>query len=64
MFPPARVLLRRGERADFLSEFTRAVGGEVILDRRHHTAGVQLFAGSKTLRTEACKALLDTRRPA
>ena len=64
VFPPARMRLKTGERADYLSEFTRAVGGEVLLDRRHHTTGVQLFAGSKALRTHACKALLDTGSPA
>ena len=34
------------------------------LDRKHHTAGVPMFAGSKVLRTQACKALLDTGSPA
>ena len=63
VFPPARVCLVRGERADFLSEFTRAVGGEVILDRRDHTARIRLFAGSKALRIRACTALLDTGKP-
>ena len=64
VFPPARVLLSNGERADYLSEFSRAVGGEVRLNRRHHTAGLQLFAGSRALRTHACTALLDTGSPA
>ena len=27
VFPPSPVRLRRGERADFLSQFTKAVGG-------------------------------------
>ena len=35
-----------------------------LLDRRHHTTEVQLFAGSKALRTHACTALLDTGSPA
>ena len=39
VFPLARVSLQPGERADYLSEFTRAVGGDVILDRWDHTAG-------------------------
>ena len=56
--------LRTRERADFLSEFTRAVGGDVAFDRRHHTAGVQLFAGGKALRTHTCTAFLDTGSPA
>ena len=56
--------LVRGERADYLSEFTRAVGGEVILDKRDHTAKIRLFGGSKALRTRACTALLDTGSPA
>ena len=64
VFPPDRVLLQPGERADYLSEFTRAVSGEVILDRRDHSARVQLFAGTKALKTHACKALLDTGSPA
>ena len=64
VFPPKRVCLVRGERADYLSEFTRAVGGEVILDRRDHTAKIRLFGGSKAWRTRACTALLDTGSPA
>ena len=56
--------LRTRERADFLSEFTRAVGGDVAFDRRHHTAGVQLFAGGKALRTHTCTSFLDTGSPA
>ena len=53
------MLLRRGERADFLSQFTRAVGGDVILNRKNH-----MFAGSKALKTHTCAALLDTGSPA
>ena len=64
MFPPAPVRLSGGERADFLSEFTQAVGGDVTLNRKYHTAGAHLFAGSKALRTQACQALLGTGRPA
>ena len=60
IFPPARVLLSNGERADYLSESLRAVGGEVRLNGRHHTANSQLFAGSRALRTHVCTALLDT----
>ena len=64
VFPPSPVRLRRGERADFLSQFTRAVGGDVILNRKNHTTGVHLFAGSKALKTHTCTALLDTGSPA
>ena len=64
MFPSSPVRLRRGERADFLSQFTRAVGGDVILNRKKHTTGVHLFAGSKALKTHTCTALLDTGSPA
>ena len=64
VFPPARVLHWNGERADYLSESSRAVGGEVRLNGRHHTAGLKLFAGSRALRTHACKPLLDTGSPA
>ena len=64
MFTPACVCLVRRERADYLSEFTRAVGGEVILNRRDHTAKIRLFGGSKVLRTRACTTLLDTGSPA
>ena len=64
VFPPKQVRVARGERADYLSEFTRAVGGDVSLDRRHHTAYVQQFAGAKAVRTHACTALLDTGSPA
>ena len=60
VFPSARVLLSNRERAAYLSEFSRAVGGEVRLNRKHHTAGLQLFAGSRVPRTHACTALLDT----
>ena len=34
------------------------------LNRRHHTAGLQLFAGSRALRTHAYTALLDSGSPA
>ena len=51
VFPPSPVWLRRGERADFLLQFTKAVGGDVILNRKKHTTGVHLFAGSKALKT-------------
>ncbi|CAM9646343.1 unnamed protein product [Laminaria digitata] len=64
VFPPDRVLLLPGERTDYLSEFTRAVGGDVMLDRWDHTVGAQLFAGTKALRTQAVKALLDAGSPA
>ena len=52
------------ERANYLSEFTRAAGGEEILDRRDHAAKIRLFGGSKASRTRACTALLDTGSPA
>lgn len=64
LFHPCRVFLKTGERVDFLPEFTRAVGGEVTLEKKHHTAGAQLFAGSKALKTFHCTALLDTGNPA
>ena len=64
VFPPSPVRLRRGERAEFLSQFTRAVGGDVILNRKNHTTGVHLFAGRKALKTYTCTALLDTGNPA
>ena len=64
VFPPSPVRLRRGERAVFLSQFTRAVGGHEILNRKNRTTGVHLFAGSKALKTHTCSALLDTGSPA
>ena len=42
VFLPSPVRLRPGERADFLSQFTRAAGGDVILNRKNHTTGVHL----------------------
>lgn len=50
-----------GERADRLSPFTRAIGGEVSIDRRDHTAKVRLFSDSNITKSHACAALLDTR---
>lgn len=35
-----------------------------MLDRRHHTVEVQMFAGTKAVRTHACTAVLDTGSPA
>ena len=32
----------------------------MILNRKNHTTGVHLFAGSKALKTHTCTALLDT----
>ena len=64
VFPPSPVRLRRGERADFLSQFTRAIGGDVILNRKNHTTGVHLFAGRNALKTHTCTASLDTGSPA
>ena len=64
VFAPVCVSLLRGERADYLSEYTPAAGGDVRLDSRRHTDGVRLFAGTKAPRIQACTALLDTRRPA
>ena len=64
VIPPKRVCSVRGELAGHFSQFTRAVGGEVILDRRDHTAKIRLFGGSKEMRTRACSALLDTGSPA
>lgn len=56
--------LARGERADFLLEFTRAVGENVTLDRRRHTTRASIFGGFKTTRTHVCTVLLDTGSPA
>ena len=64
VFPPSPVWLRRGERADFLLQFTKAVGGDVILNRKNHTTGVHLFAGRNALKTHTCTASLDTGSPA
>ena len=64
VFPSFPVRLIRGERGDFSSQLTRAVGGDVILNRNNHTTGVHLFAGSKALKTHTCTALLDTGSPA
>ncbi|CAN0508369.1 unnamed protein product, partial [Laminaria digitata] len=50
-------------RADYLPEFTRAVGGEVMLDRKRHTARAQIFGGSRATRTLGCTVLLDTGSP-
>ena len=47
VFSPARVLLSNGERAHYLSEYSRAVRGETRLNRRHHTVGLQPFAGRR-----------------
>ena len=63
VLPPKRVRLCQGEHADSLSEFTRAVGRDIMLDRQHHTTGAQLFAGTKALRMHACTALLDMGSP-
>ena len=64
VYPPEQVFLVTGERADYLPEFTRAVGGDVTIKRRGHTARVQQFAGGKATRTFATQALLDTGSPA
>ena len=64
LFRPKRMCLVRAERANYLSEFTRGVGGKVTIDRRDHTAKIRLFGGSTMLRTRACTALLDTGSPA
>ncbi|CAM9299404.1 unnamed protein product, partial [Pylaiella littoralis] len=53
-----------GEGAEYLSPFTRVVGGDVTLHRRRHTAKVQVFAGSRARVVERCEALLDTGSPA
>ena len=36
----------------------------MILNRKNHTTGVHLFAGSKALKTHTCTAMLDTGSPA
>ena len=63
-FPHCPARAAKGERADHLPEFTRAVGGSVTLDRRRHTARARVFGGSKTTRTQACTVQLDTGSPA
>ena len=63
VFPPCQVDIATGERADYLLEFTRAVGGRVKLDKRRHTARAHIFGGSKATRTHACTVLLDTGSP-
>ncbi|CAN0361446.1 unnamed protein product, partial [Scytosiphon promiscuus] len=60
--PPLEIF--PGEEAEYLSEFTRVVGGDVTLDRRRHTAKVQVFAGARATVTQGCDALLDTGSPA
>ena len=62
-FPPYQVDIAAGERADYLQEFMRAVGGRVKLDKRRHTARAHIFGGSKAARTQACTVLLDTGSP-
>ena len=51
VFPPGQEEIAYGERADYLPEFTRAVGGTVTLDRRGHRASARIFGGSKAART-------------
>lgn len=46
-----------GEKLEYLSDFTRVVGGVVVRDRRPHTAKVQDFAGSHATVTKQCSAL-------
>ena len=63
IFPPCQAETSRGERADYLPKFTRAVGGKVALNRRCHTARARIFGGSKATRTHGCTVLLNTRSP-
>lgn len=63
VFPPVRGSLLRGERVDYLSEFTRAVRGDVRLDRRRHAARVQLLAGTKALKTQSLHSAFGYRKP-
>ena len=63
VFPPGQEEIAHGERADYLPEFTRAVGGTVTLDGRGHTARARIFGGSKATRTHKCTVLLDTGSP-
>ncbi|CAN0443061.1 unnamed protein product, partial [Pylaiella littoralis] len=37
VFPPSPLVLKPGEGAEYLSPFTRVVGGDVTLDRQRHT---------------------------
>ena len=64
VFPPSPMTVHLGERADYLSEYTRVVGGDVTLRQRDHTTWIQLFSGAKAVKTLACRALLDTGSPA
>ena len=63
IFPLCQEEIESGERAEYLPEFTRAVGGEVTLDKRRHTARAQIFGESKATRTQNCTVLLDTGSP-
>lgn len=54
-FPPPHLKIKPGEVAEYLSEFSRAVGGDVTLDRRRHTSKVEIFAGSRATKTQAVK---------
>ena len=49
IFPLCQEGIESGERAEYLPEYTRAVEGEVTLDKRCHAARYQIF-GEPTLR--------------
>ena len=44
VFPPSPMTVHLMERADYLSEYTRVVGGDVTLRQRDHTTWIQLFS--------------------
>ena len=63
-FSPRPAHLARGERADYLPEFTRVIGRKVTLYRRQHVPRARTFGRFKATRTHACTVLLDTASPA
>ena len=64
VYPSGPPSIARVQRADFLPDFTRAVGREVILDRRQRTSQASIFGGPKPMKTHACTVLLDNGSPA
>lgn len=63
--PPSTMKLAVGEGAEYLSEFTRAVGGDVVLDRRRIAVGplcVQCcFPIRRHVRPGLCRVVLEFR---
>ena len=58
VYPPPPAGFTAGEPVEFLSPYTRAVGGDVTLDRHRHTTRVKVFAGSRAVTMKACEACL------